>query len=72
MSFIGSVPVLLIRSLAVAAAAAAIVGEPLLTLPLPCPGRRDTNTFLNVITPSPHFGTIADSNTTFSPEDLVR
>jgi hypothetical protein len=44
----------------------------LLTLELVFPGRLDTKTFVKVITPSFHFGTIADSKTTLMPDDLVR
>jgi hypothetical protein len=57
---------------AAAAVAAAVFDEPFVTSPAPWPGRRETKTFLKVITPSFHFGTIADSKTTLTPEDFVK
>ena len=60
-----------VRAADAAAAAAAVDCEPLLTFELPCPGLRDTNTRLNEMTPLLHLGTIADSKTTFKPDDFV-
>ena len=52
--------------------AAALEEEPFFTDDLTWPGRRETKTFLKLITPFFHLGTIADSKTTVMPADLVR
>jgi hypothetical protein len=58
--------------LSAAAAAAAVIDDPFFTLAFPWPGLLEIKTLWNVITPSFHFGTIADSKTTLTPADWVK
>ncbi len=48
------------------------IDDPFWTEDLIWPGRPDTNTLQKLMTPSFHFGTMADSKTTVTPADCVR